>query len=168
MANLILIAAVGENNELGKNNQLIWHLKKDMIFFKENTLNHKVVMGYKTYLSLPKLLSNRQNIVLTHQDIDIKGAFVFHSQKELLIYLNSLQEEDVYIIGGATIYKAFLPYANILLLTEIKATCKEADTYFPRFNLEDYEKINLASQQEDNLTFNHVKYVRKKKIQPKV
>ena len=71
---LSIIAAIGQNNELGINNQLIWHLKKDMKFFKETTINHKIVMGRKTFESLPKLLVNREHIILTKQNINLPNV----------------------------------------------------------------------------------------------
>ena len=70
MVSIKIIAAIGKNNELGINNELIWHLKEDLKFFKEETMGHKIVMGYNTFLSLPKLLPGRTHIVLTHHEID--------------------------------------------------------------------------------------------------
>ena len=91
-------------------------------------MNHIIVMGYNTFKSLPKLLPGRKHIILTHRDINSDGVQVFHNMEELLTYLNSL-DEDVYIIGGASIYEQFIPYANELLLTEIDAECFDADVY---------------------------------------
>ena len=142
MTNIILIAAIGKNRELGKNNDLIWHLKEDLNFFKETTMNHIIVMGYNTFKSLPKLLPGRKHIILTHQDINIDGVQVFHNMEELLTYLNSL-DEDIYIIGGASIYEQFIPYANELLLTEIEEECFDADVYFPIWKEEDYTKEKI-------------------------
>ena len=107
MAKLIIIGAIGKNRELGKDNNLIWHLKEDLKFFRENTMNHKIVMGYNTFRSLPNLLPNREHIVLTHRDLKIDDVKIFNDFNELVNYLQTL-EEEVYIIGGAKIYNLFL------------------------------------------------------------
>lgn len=159
MANIILIAAIGKNRELGKNNDLIWHLKEDLKFFKENTMGHIIVMGYNTYESLPKLLPGRRHIILTHRDINIEGAEIFHNMEELLSYLNTL-DEDIYIIGGASIYREFIPYGDELLLTEINAEYKEADVYFPEWNNEDFTK-EIINEVDDDIPYSHIRYRRK-------
>lgn len=159
MANIKMIAAVGHNLELGKDNDLIWHLKEDMAFFKEQTMGHKIIMGYNTYLSLPKHLKGREYIILTHRDINLDNGLIFHEIKDLINYLSTLNE-DVYVIGGATIYKEFLEYANELILTEIEDT-KEASVYFPNFDKKLYNKEILSSLEEDGIKFKHVKYTKK-------
>ena len=118
MKDLVLIAAIGENNELGYNNNLIWHLKGDLKFFKEQTMNRNIVMGLNTFKSLPNLLKNRYHIVITHQNIDNPNIKVVHSIEELFEYLNTI-DDDIYVIGGASIYKALLPYSNKMVLTHI-------------------------------------------------
>ena len=160
MAKLIIIGAIGKNRELGKNNDLIWHLKGDMQFFKEQTMNHKIVMGYNTFKSLPKLLPKREHIVLTHRDLKIEGVKVFKDFTNLVSYLDTL-EEDVYIIGGATVYKLFLPIAEELLLTEIDQECALADVYFPELNSEDYQRFIIKEVEEDNINYRFVR-LRKK------
>lgn len=159
MAKIILIAAVGKNGELGKDNNLIWHLKEDLKFFKENTMGHKIVMGYNTFLSLPKLLPGRIHLVLTHRNIEIDNVLVFNDFNKLLAYINSLDEE-VYIIGGASIYKLFIPYADELLLTEINAECLNADVYFPEWNKEEYDK-EILNKVEEEIPYQHIRYRRK-------
>lgn len=160
MAKLIIIAAIGKNNELGKNNKLIWHLKEDLTFFKNTTLNHKIVMGYNTFASLPKLLPHREHIVLTHQNFNIEGVKVFNDFDTLVKYLQNL-DEDIYIIGGSSIYRLFLPLCDELLLTQIDAECPSADVYFPNFNPQDYEKTNLKDVEEE-VSYHHVLLRRKK------
>jgi len=159
MANIILIAAIGKNRELGKDNNLIWHIKEDLKFFKENTMGHIIVMGYNTYESLPGLLPGRRHIILTHRDINIEGVKVFHSLNELLEYLKNI-DEDIYIIGGASIYKQFIPYANELLLTEIDAACSSADVYFPKWNNEEFTK-EIISKIDSDIPYRHIRYRRK-------
>lgn len=161
MAKITIIAAIGKNFELGKNNDLIWHLKEDLKFFKENTMGHKIVMGLNTFNSLPKLLPGRDHIILSHQNITIDGTTIFNNFEELKNYLESLNEE-VFIIGGASIYKLFIEYADKLILTEIEDTCLDADVYFPTFNKENYEKEEIKTITENNLTYKHVIYRRVK------
>lgn len=159
MAKIIIIAAIGKKRELGKENKLIWHLKEDLKFFKENTSNHKIVMGYNTFVSLGRLLPNREHIVLTHKDLEIEEVKVFHEFAELLNYLNTLDEE-VYIIGGASVYKMFIKYADELLLTEINDS-READVYFPEFNRENYDRELIKAVKEEDIEYIHVRYRRK-------
>ena len=160
MAKLIIIAAIGKNRELGKENNLIWRLKEDMKFFKENTTGHKIVMGYNTFESLPKLLPNREHIVLTHKDLKIEGIKVFNNFKMLTEYLQEL-DEDIYVIGGSSIYKLFIDYADELILTEINAECLDADVYFPTFEKEDYEKETIKELEENDIEYAFVRYRKK-------
>ena len=156
---LSIIAAIGQNNELGINNQLIWHLKKDMKFFKETTINHKIVMGRKTFESLPKLLVNREHIILTKQNINLPNVKIFHDISSFLKAYESLDEE-IFNIGGQSIYKELLEYADKLYLTEIEATSK-ADAYFPTFDKNDFEKEILSENEEDGIKYKHVLYKRR-------
>ena len=156
---LSIIAAIGQNNELGINNQLIWHLKKDMKFFKETTINHKIVMGRKTFESLPKLLVNREHIILTKQNINLPNVKIFHDISSFLKTYENLDEE-VFNIGGQSIYKELLEYADKLYLTEIEATSK-ADAYFPIFDKNDFEKEILSENEEDGIKYKHVLYKRR-------
>lgn len=141
-----IIAAVGDNLELGKDNDLIWHIKRDLQHFKEQTLGKKIVMGYNTFKSLPKPLPNRMHIVLTSHTIEQEGIMTFDALENLIHYLNSLNEE-VYIIGGSTIYKEFLPYADTLYLTEINDSAN-ADCYFPTFDKTLYKKESIEEHLE--------------------
>lgn len=155
-----MIAAVGKNLELGKGNDLIWHFKEDMAFFKETTIGSVVIMGRKTFESLPKALPRRKNIVITtREDYKAEGAFVVHSTDEAL---ETADSESVFIIGGGDIYKQFLPKAEKLYLTEIEAECKDADTYFPNFKKDNYERELLASYYDNDIHFSHICYTRKK------
>lgn len=161
MTKIIIIAAIGKNGELGKNNNLIWHLKEDLKFFKEVTTNHIIVMGYNTFKSLPCLLPNRTHIVLTHQKIEQKTVTVFNKFSDLYKFLNKIDEE-IFIIGGASLYSQFLPYANEIYLTEIDAEEKEADVYFPKFDKQDFNKI-VIKEIEESVNYKFVKYQRKEK-----
>ena len=154
-----MIAAIGKNNELGKNNNLIWHFKEDMKFFKEITMNHKVIMGRKTYESLPGPLNGREMIVISTGTVD-KAIRVCDNINSIVDkYKNS--DEEVFICGGASIYKEFLPYANKLYLTEINSTCDDADTFFPEFNKSEWNKRLLAKFEQNDIQFCMYLYERK-------
>ena len=160
MKNLNLIVAIGKNNELGKNNDLIWHFKDDMKFFKNTTMNHTVIMGRKTFESLPKILPNRCDVVITsNMDYHMDGVEVLHSIDEALEYIKN-SSDDCFIIGGASIYKKFLEYANTLYITKIDAEA-DADVYFPSFNEESYSCTNLESHEEDGIQYTIYKYEKK-------
>ena len=160
MKNITMIAAIGKNLELGKNNDLIWHFKEDMKFFKKNTLGKPIIMGMKTFETLPKLLTDRKHIVLTRQNIKIENVIIMHSKKEVLNFIEEYKKE-IMIIGGASIYEEFLDYADKLLLTEIEDEDKEADTYFPNFNKEEWNKKVLSKHIESNISYKHIQYTRK-------
>ena len=151
-----IIAAIGQNNELGKDNKLIWHLKKDLNNFKNLTMGKKIVMGANTYYSLPSKLENREYIVLSKKIKAIPQGQVFADFKTLLAYLQSLDEE-VMIIGGAAIYELFLPYADRLYLTEI-ASHSDADTYFPVFILDRYNRTVLDEITDEDPNYEIVLY----------
>lgn len=151
-----MIAAVGKNLELGKNNNLIWHFKEDMQFFKDTTMGHTVVMGRKTFESLPKALPGRKNIVISsNAQYQAQGATVVTSVEEALQIADN---EEIFVIGGGKIYAEFLPYADKLYLTEIDAECVDADTYFPQFNKSEYIKEIINYYDIDGVEFYHVVY----------
>ena len=163
MKNVTMIAAIGKNNELGKNNDLIWKFKEDMQFFKEQTMGKPMAMGYKTFYSLRggKPLPGRKHIVLTSRTIEENPQIiVVRSLEELINYIEEYKEE-VMIIGGASIYKAMLEYADKLVLTEIDAEDKEADAFFPEFNKEEWNNEILSEHEENNIKYKHLVYKRK-------
>ncbi len=160
MKKISLIAAVGSNGELGYNNDLIWHLKEDMKFFRQTTINHPIVMGRKTFESLPHLLPNRKHLVISHQDILNPEVKTFHSKEEIDAYLDKLNEE-VFVIGGSSIYKMFILEALKIYLTEIKDQ-READVYFPDFNKEEYIKKTLLEVQEKNIYYTINQYTKRR------
>ena len=161
MDNLVLIGAIGKHNELGKNNKLIWYIPDDLKFFKDTTINHTIVMGYNTFISLPKLLVDRKHIVLTHKDIELpNGVIKFNNKESVIKYIKSLNEE-VFIIGGASIYKEFIDESNKMILTEIDAVDKNADKFFPRFNKNDWNKRIIKEGEYKTLKYKHVEYTRK-------
>lgn len=162
MDNLVLIAAIGKNNELGKDNKLIWYLPNDLKFFKENTMGSPIVMGYNTFKSLPRLLPGRKHIVLTHKEIEFpEGVDVFHDKEDLLKSLANYKG-DVFVIGGASIYKQFIGDADKMLLTEVDKEEKTADVFFPVFNKEEYITTLLNENEDNGIKYKHLEYKRKK------
>ena len=159
------IVSVDKNWAIGKNNDLLFHISADMKYFKETTWGKTVVMGDRTLLSLPgaRPLKGRENIVLTlDKDFSPEGVTVCHGTDELAKVLGEkVDTDDVFVIGGATIYKLFLKYADELYLTEIDDTFKDATVYFPAFNKENYEREVLKTVKENDITYKHVLYRRK-------
>lgn len=162
MKNVTIIAAIGKNRELGRKNDLIWHLPDDLKFFKENTIGKPVVMGLNTLRSLPRKLKDRQYIVLTNEDVELdKEIILVKSMDELLDEIKR-REEEVMIIGGASIYKQMIDYADKILLTEVDAECLDADVYFPDFNKEEWDSEVLSTNKtEDDISYKHLVYKRK-------
>ena len=156
-----IIAAIGEKNELGKNNNLIWRLPNDLKFFKSITSGHTVLMGKKTFWSLPKVLPNRTNIVITHSDEKFPDEVIIYNSIESFLKDYSSKEEEVFIIGGASIYKQFIDKAEKLYLTEIEATCVDADVYFPEFSKSNYESEIIGTNNDNGISYKHVLYKRR-------
>ena len=152
-----IIAAVGKNNELGKNNGLIWHIPGDLKFFKETTTGKTIIMGRRTFESLPRMLPNRHHIVLSSSNDFPSEVSVYKDIKDLLNDYKDMDEE-LFVIGGASIYKLFLDYSNKLYLTEIDASDKDADAYFPTFNKENYEQELLGENEDNGIKYKHVLY----------
>lgn len=154
-----IIAAVGKNRELGKNNELIWHFKEDMKFFRETTSGSAVIMGRKTFESLPKALPGRKNIVITSTPAyNAPGAMTAGSITEAL---KMAQGSEIFIIGGAKVYEQFLPLCDKIYLTEIEAECAAADTFFPHFEKSLYSAKIIAEKEEGGTKFSHILYQKK-------
>ncbi len=161
MKNITLIAAIGKNRELGYNNDLIWKIPEDLKFFRDNTMGKYIVMGMNTLNSLPKLLPGRKHVVLTHKEVELDtDVIVVHSVEELLSFIETLNEE-VMIIGGASIYKQMIDYADKMILTEINSQ-SEADVYFPEFSNDDWNCEVLSNHQYNEINYSHVVYMRKR------
>lgn len=161
MSNITLIAAIGKNRELGKDNSLIWHIPGDLKFFRENTTGKHIAMGMNTFKSLPKLLPNRKHIVLTRSEVDLGAeVIVVHSVEELLSYI-SLIKEEVMIIGGAQVYALMLEHADKMLLTELDKEY-DADVYFPEFSNSEWDKEVISNHYYEDVKYSHVAYTRKR------
>lgn len=156
-----IIAAIGENNELGRNNDLIWHLPNDLKFFKSVTSGHTVLMGRNTFWSLPKVLPNRTNIVITDMDEDYPKEVVIYNSIESFMNDYRDKDEEVFIIGGASIYAQFIDKAEILYLTEVSASCPDASVYFPEFDKNDYDKSVVGENNDNGISYKHVLYKRR-------
>lgn len=161
MNNLSLIVAIGKNNELGKDNELIWHLKEDMKFFKKMTNNKTIIMGRKCFESLPGLLPNRKHIILsTNKNYKVDGALVMNNKDDVLDYIKNTDEE-CFIIGGGKIYEMFLPYCSKLYITEIDDE-KDADVYFPKFDKSLYNR-EIIDEIREEVKYKFVLYTKKRK-----
>ncbi len=152
-----IIAAIGKNRELGKDNNLIWRLPNDLKFFREVTNGKTIIMGRKTFYSLPKMLPNRKHVVISSSNNFNSEVKVYNNLEELLEdYKDS--NEELFVIGGGSIYKLFIDIADNLYLTEIDAECSTASVYFPEFDKNNYEKIVLKENEDDGIKYKHVLY----------
>lgn len=125
-----IIAAIGKNNEIGKENKLLWHLPADLKNFKEITSGNPVIMGRKTFESIGKVLPNRKNIIITRdKKYKIDNAETVHSIEEALTLCK--KENEVFVIGGSEIYKQAMSFADKLYITEVETEDKKADAFFP-------------------------------------
>lgn len=165
MQKIALIAAIAKNNAIGINNKLIYWLPNDLKRFKELTTGHTIIMGSNTFRSLPKgALPNRRNIVLSRKESSFPGTETFNSLEEALA--NCINEEIVYIIGGEMLYKASMPIADILCLTEINDTPENADAFFPEFTKSEWEVIEDEAYEKDekhNFEYRFVTYLKRNK-----
>lgn len=157
MKDLYLIACVSKDGGIGLNGDLIWHIKADMQFFRQTTLNSIVVMGSKTYTSIGnRPLPKRRNIVLSRQDVE--HAETFHSQEELTDFL-AHTDGSKFIIGGASLYTMFIDIVEKIYLTEVDAI-KPADTYFPDFDKSKFTRKVLQVGEHDHIKYEIVEYTR--------
>ena len=143
----ILIAATSQNNALGKDNKIIWHLPDDFKRFKELTSGHHIIMGRKTFESFPKPLPNRTHVVITRQkNYNPEGCTVVNSIEEA--FRICPENEDVFLIGGAEIYKLGLPFTDKIELTYINETF-EADAFFPEIDFSEWKLTNEEFHPKD-------------------
>lgn len=154
-----LIACIGKNRELGKEGKLIFRFKEDMQFFREKTTGHKIVMGRKTWESLPGKLPGRTNIVVSRHDFDGPDEII-HDLADF-IEKNRDADEEIFIIGGGMVYFEFLKYAKTFYLTEVDAAEPEADSFFPEFDKNQFERTVIKEGKANDLTFAITEYQRK-------
>ena len=143
-----IVVAMGRNREIGKENQLLWHLPKDLKHFKEITSNHPIIMGRKTYESIGKPLPNRTNIVISRKtDWFEEGILIVGSIKEAIKFAKKI-DENIFIIGGGNIYEQTIDLADQLEITWVDATL-EADTYFPKIDEKIWRKTDEICHEKD-------------------
>lgn len=154
--NITIIAAIGENNELGLDNKLIWNIKEDLKRFKKLTTGHSIIMGRKTFESISKALPGRLNIVLTKNKNfkfkNVSTASNIHEAIEL-----TKDDEQPFIIGGSEIYSLFINMAQTIELTRVHNNFK-ADTFFPDINFGKWNKIYEEKFNLDNLPYSFITY----------
>ncbi|MFN4763866.1 dihydrofolate reductase [Gillisia sp. Q332] len=159
---LTLIAAAGENNELGKNNDLVWHLPDDFKRFKKITSGHHIIMGRKTFDSFPQPLPNRTHVVITRQENFKKpGIIVVHSLERAI----ELTKDDpqAFVIGGGEIYKMTMDVADKIELTRVHGEFK-ADTFFPEIDESQWDLVSEKFHEKDEkhqYAFTYLTYERK-------
>ncbi len=162
MIPLTIIVALAQNNAIGCENRLLWYIPDDLKRFKKITKGHTIVMGMSTYESLPtKPLPDRKNIVMTRKEIEIDGCLVANSVDDAFKLLDGNKEN--FIIGGAQIYEAFLPFTNKLLLTIVHKDF-EADTFFPPINFNEWieaEREDFFDDGKLGFDYSYITYLRK-------
>ncbi len=148
-----IIAAVGKNREIGKRGGLIWRLPGDLKYFKEKTMGKTVLMGRKTYESIPggKGLAGRKNVVLSRKNGDAEAII-----REL-----ACSNEEIFVIGGGSIYEKMLPFCQRLYLTEIDASDAGADTFFPEFDKTKYNRMVVGEGEDDGIEYTFCQYDKK-------
>lgn len=151
---LTMIAAAAENNALGKDNDLIWHISEDLKRFKRLTTGHAIIMGRKTFESMPKALPNRTNIVLTQKkDYTAEGAEVVHTLEDALALVKN--DMQPFIIGGGQIYSLFMPLCDRIELTRVHHEF-DADVFFPEIDTTAFEIITEERiEQSENQPYNY-------------
>jgi len=166
---LSIISAIGNNNEIGKANALLWNLPADMKHFKETTSGHPVIMGQRTFESLGtgpdgksgRPLPNRRNIILTlDKTFKRDGIEITHSIEELDKLLKETlgENEEAFIIGGGMIYKLFIEKADRLYITHVDMSDKDADTFFPTIDMNAWEEIESREYKADELNKYNLKF----------
>lgn len=162
---LSIIVAVAENNVIGKENKLIWHLPEDLKRFKKLTTGHTIIMGRKTFESLGRVLPNRKHVILCNDmelNIEDENVEVLEDISMLKQYIDSTEEN--FVIGGATIYKLLLPYANKIYLTLIHEKF-EGDVFFPEINEKGWKIVETEKGLKDEKNpydYEYITYTREK------
>lgn len=159
---LSIIVAVAENNAIGLNNDLLWHIPDDLKRFKRLTQNHVIIMGQKTYESLPiRPLPNRQNIVISDDpDFRYEGILVATSIQESIMLAEKYEDNDeIFVIGGGSIYKQFLPIVDKLYITKVHKSF-DADVFFPEIDESKWELIEKEDRETENFKYSFLSFVR--------
>ncbi|HOZ54231.1 MAG TPA: dihydrofolate reductase [Bacilli bacterium] len=162
-----IIAAVAQNREIGCQNKLICPIKEDLEFFKKVTMDSYIIMGRSTYESIPKNLERRKYIVLSRdKTFNLETPKIIHkSLEETLAFVSQEKESKFWVIGGEIVYSNFLPYVNVMHITEIFKTYPSADKFFPEFNKKQWDE-NVGEKlycPENDVKYRHVLYLRRKR-----
>ena len=159
---IIMIAAVAENNALGKNNELVWHLPNDFKRFKSLTTGHHIIMGRKTFESFPKPLPDRVHIVISRQEnYKPEGCIVVDSIEKAIALCP--ENDDSYVIGGGEIYNLALPFTDIIELTKVHHSF-DADAFFPKINKSEWVLVESEENYKDEkhlYNYTYETYIRK-------
>ena len=161
---LSIIVAIANQNVIGKDNKLIWHLPEDLKRFKKITTGHKIIMGRRTFESLGGILPNRKHIILCNDmemNIEDENVEVLDDISKLDKYINT--DEECFVIGGATIYKLLMPYANKMYITKINQDF-EGDVYFPEIKEEEWKEISKEqglTDEQNPFNYEYITYIRK-------
>jgi dihydrofolate reductase len=161
---LTIIVAAGENNAIGKDNGLIWHLSNDLKRFKSLTNGHHIIMGRKTFESFPKPLPNRTHIVITRQN-DYQapeGVIIVNNLEDAIYAVRS--DNQPFIIGGGEIYKQSMAFADKIELTRVHSSFENADTYFPEIDSSQWKEVNRVTHDADEKhahAFSFITYLRR-------
>ncbi len=146
------IAAIGEKNELGGKNQLLWNIPEDLQHFKQLTHGHPIIMGRRTFESIGRLLPNRKNIIISRDvHYTVSGAIIAHSLNEALEEAQRDNTEEIFIIGGGELFSKALPLVTRLYLTIVHATFPQADVYFP-----DYSQFTKMVEKREGSSKNYL------------
>ena len=143
-----IVVAIAENGAIGYKNDLLWHLPADLKRFKKMTTGHSLIMGSRTFRSLPKgALPNRRNIVLSRTQQDFPGA-EWAASPEVALELVG-EEAEAFVIGGAQVYEQMLPYTDKIYLTRVHADFPEADTFFPELDMSEWVELSRTEYPAD-------------------
>lgn len=168
-----LIVGVGKNLEIGAKGDLLWHIPEDLKYYKETTMGHPILMGHRTFVSLPFYQPGRKHYIVTDKpDIleeDMARQVVKGEKPEIEVILDldkfiqdhKDESDEIFVIGGGMIYKYMLPFCDKLYITEVDRAYPEADTFFPEFDKSLYEKEIIKKGKDNDLEYSFVVYTKK-------
>ena len=158
-----IIVAISDNNAIGRDNQLLWHITEDLRFFKRTTLGSPIIMGRKTFESIGRALPKRVNIVVSRNFNTGEEVAVAPSLEEAFNIAEETNLEQCFVIGGGQIYAQSLPLVDSLIVTHVHTVIEDADTFFPEIDpvvWQVCERSELLTDEESGYTFEFVKYIR--------
>ena len=161
-----IIVAIADNNAIGRNNELLWHISEDLKFFKRTTLGCPVIMGRKTFESIGRPLPKRLNVVISRSGYEApEGVIVVSSLEEAFAAASAESSSDkIFVIGGGQIYAQAVPLADSMVVTHVHTVIEDADTFFPAIDPDIWtaaDRSELQTDPETGYTFEFVKYVKR-------